>query len=151
MMATMDAIPPEALLERYPEPMRRIAEELRAIVRRTLPDAVERVRAGWLLIGYDVPVGGRRTSFCCFVTPESEHVHLGFKYGVFMRDADRVLLGQGVTREARWLTFREGDSIEPAQLRDLLREGARVARLSRGERLVSLLDRENVPADPRPG
>ena len=142
MMATMDEIPPEALLERYPEPMRRIADELRAIVRQTLPDAVERVGAGWLLIGYDIPVGGRRTAFCCFVTPETRHVHLGFKHGVFMRDDEGVLLGKGVTREARWLTFREGDPIPRARLRALLHEGARVARLSKGERVLSLLDHE---------
>ncbi len=142
MMTTMDPIPPEALLERYPEPMRRIAEELRSIVRETLPDAVERVRAGWLLIGYDVPVGGRRTAFCCFVTPESKHVHLGFKHGVFMRDDEGVLAGRGVTREARWLTFREGDPIPRERLEGLLLEGARVARLSKRERVLGLLDHE---------
>jgi hypothetical protein len=142
MMSTMDAIPPEALLERYPEPMRRIAEELRAIVRETLPEAIERVRPGWLLIGYDVPVGGRRTAFCAFVTPEARHVHLGFKHGVHMRDDEGVMLGRGVTREARWLTFREGDPIPRARVEALLHEGARVARLSKGERVLSLLDSE---------
>ncbi len=148
MMAPMDAIPPEALLADYPEPMRQIAETLRSVVRGTLPDAIERVRIGWRLIGYDVPVGPRRTAYCCYVAPEPEHVHLGFEYGVFMRDDEELLLGRGVTRQVRWLTFRAGDPIVVPQLEGLVREGARVARLSRGERLVSLLDREPVTTGP---
>lgn len=144
MMALMEAIPPEALLADYPEPMRRIAETLRTVVRHELPDAIERVRIGWRLIAYDVPVGPRRTIFCCYVAPEAKHVHLGFPQGVFMRDDDGLLQGTGVTRNARWLTFRDGDPIPLAHLERLVREGARVARLSRGERLVSALDRDAI-------
>ena len=144
MMAPMDGIPPEALLADYPEPMRRIAETLRALVRHELPDAIERVRIGWRLIAYDVPVGPRRAIFCCYVAPEAKHVHIGFPQGVFMRDDDALLLGAGVTKNARWLTFRDGDPIPLARLERLVREGARIARLSRGERLVSMLDRDAI-------
>lgn len=151
MMVPMDGIPPEALLAGYPEPMRRIAERLRSVVRDELPDAIERVRAGWRLIGYDVPADGRRTVYCCYVAPEPEHVHLGFEYGVFMLDDDRLLLGRGITRQVRWLTFRDGDPVAVQELQGLVREGARVARLSRGERLVSVLDREAMAADPHRG
>jgi hypothetical protein len=151
MMAVMDGMPPEALLADYPEPMRRIAETLRSLVSAVLPDAVERVRVGWRLIAYDVPAGHRRTVFCCYVAPEGGHVHLGFHYGVFMRDDEGLLLGEGVTRQVRWLTFREGDPIDLRRLERLVREGARVARMSRGERLISALDREPVGAIPRVG
>jgi hypothetical protein len=149
MMAAMEGMPPEALLADYPEPMRRIAEALRALVRDALPDAVERVRVGWRLIAYDIPAGHRRTVFCCYVAPEPGHVHLGFQYGVFMRDDDGVLQGAGITRQARWLTFREGDVLDSLRLERLVLEGARVARMTRGERLVSALDREAVTAIPR--
>ena len=98
----MDAMPPEALLAGYPAPMRHIAERLRRIVRRALPDAIEAVRPGWRLIGYDIP-SGRKTAFCCFVWAEQEHVHLGFQYGVFMDDPGRVLEGEGTTQRVRWL------------------------------------------------
>ena len=53
----IDAIPPEALLAAYPRPMGEIAETFRGIVRRALPDAIERVRPGWRVLGYDVPAG----------------------------------------------------------------------------------------------
>jgi hypothetical protein len=149
MMAVMDGMPPEGLLSDYPEPMRRIAETLRSLARAVLPDAVERVRVGWRLIAYDIPAGRRRTVFCCYVAPEPGHVHLGFQYGVFMRDDEGVLQGAGITRQVRWLTFRAGDDIDRPALERLILEGARVARMTRGERLISTLDREAVAAIPR--
>lgn len=140
----MDRMPPEALLADYPAPMRAIARRLQAIVRRALPDAVEAVRPGWRLIGYDVPAGPRR-AYACYVAPEAEHVHLGFEQGVHMDDPDGVLLGAGITRRVRWVTLREGDPIDPARLAGLVREAARVARMSRAERLARALDRESGP------
>ncbi len=151
MMAVMDGMPPEALLADYPEPMRRIAETMRSLVLDVLPEAVERVRVGWRLIAYDIPAGHHRTVFCCYVAPEPGHVHLGFQYGVFMRDDEGLLQGAGVTRQVRWLTFREGDQVDRPRLERLVREGARVARMTRGERLISALDREAEAAIPRAG
>jgi hypothetical protein len=135
----MNPMPTEALLDAYPPPMRAIAERLRRVVRRAVPDAVERVRTGWRLIGYDVPAGPRRLAYFCYVAPEVEHVHLGFEFGVFMSDPDRMLLGAGITRKVRWLTFRPGDPIDPAELAALVREGARVALASPSERLAVAL------------
>jgi hypothetical protein len=142
----MDSMPTEALLDAYPPPMRAIAEHLRAIVRRAIPDAVERVRPGWRLIGYDVPAGPRRLTYFAYVAPEVEHVHLGFEYGVFMSDPDRMLLGAGITRKVRWLTFRPGDPIDERPLVELVREGARVALASPAERFALELDRDERPA-----
>jgi hypothetical protein len=139
----VNAMPPEALLAAYPPPMRALAESLRAVVRRAVPAAVERVRAGWRLIGYDVPAGPRRLSYFCYVAPEVEHVHLGFEYGAFMSDPDQVLLGEGITRKVRWLTFRPGDRVDDRVLVPLVREGARLALVSPGERLAIQLDRED--------
>lgn len=145
MMSAMDTMPPEALLAAYPPPMVAIAERLRRVVRSAVPDAVERVRPGWRLIGYDVPAGPRRLSYFCYVAPEVEHVHLGFEYGVFMSDLERVLLGAGVTRKVRWLTFRPGDPIDERALIELIREGARVALATPAQRLAVALDRDEQP------
>ena len=120
--------------------MRALAERLRTIVRRAVPDAVERVRPGWRLIGYDVPVG-RRTSYFAYVAPESEHVHLGFEWGVLMADPRAVLIGEGITRQTRWLTFRPGDPVRASVIAPLVREAARVAVLPRSERVGRVRDR----------
>lgn len=137
----MDVIPPEALLEPFPEPMREIAQRLRSVVRRAVPEAIEAVRPGWRLIGYDVPAG-RRTAYFAYVAPEHGHVHLGFEHGVLMDDPAGVLLGRGVTRQVRWLTFRPGDVLDPPLLDALVREAARVALLTRAERFARLVDLE---------
>ena len=51
-----EPMPVEALLEAYAPPLREIALRLRSIVVNAAPDAIERVRPGWRLIGYDLPV-----------------------------------------------------------------------------------------------
>lgn len=129
----VDPIPPEALLAPYPASMRAIARRLQRLVRRTFPDAIERVRPGWHLIGYDLP-GDGRTVYFAYIAPEAEHVHLGFEHGWAMRDPECLLKGEGITKQVRWLTFRPGDAIDQRGCAVLLREAATVAAMSRGER-----------------
>lgn len=135
----MDTLPPEALLARFSPERIATAEAFRALVRRTVPGAIERVRPGWGLIGYDLPVG-RRTVYFAFVWPEVEHVHLGFEYGIHMDDPDGRLQGSG--RKVRWVTAAEPGDVDPAVVEPLVREAARVATMSRDERFARLLDRE---------
>lgn len=136
-----EPFPPELLLEGYPEPMRAVAERLRGIIRRVMPEAIERVRVGWRIIGYDVRTG-RRSAYFAWIMPQAEHVHLGFVHGAFMHDPGRLLDGAGTTVLARWLTFLPGEPIDERTIERLLREGARVSSLSRSERVAIALDRE---------
>ncbi len=141
-----EPIPPEAFLADYPEPLRVIAEALRGVVHRAAPEAIEAVRLGWRLIGYDLPLGRRKAFFAwVWPEPEAEHVHLGFPHGVFMDDPAGVLHGAGVTKLARWVTLRPGDRIDADLLERLVRDGARVARMSRAQRYALALDREVGP------
>lgn len=138
----MDPLPPEALLAPYPPGHQAIANELRRLVKRSVPEAIERVRTGWGVIGYDVPIG-RRTRLFAFVWPEPEHVHLGFQHGVLMDDPDGLLQGAGVTKRVRWLTLHAIHEIPPTAS-ELLREAARVATLTRSEHIALLMDREEL-------
>jgi hypothetical protein len=146
-MPTRETIPPEALLEDFPPPMQAIAQRLRKIVKRAEPDAIERVRPGWRLIGYDLPIGKKRVYFA-FVAPENEHVHLGFEHGWAMRDPRGLLRGEGITKQVRWLTFVPGDSIDPGACAELVREAAHVASMTRGERMLRSMDRDAATGDP---
>ena len=138
----MEQIPPDSLLDGYPPAMQETARALQALVREAVPDAWERVRVGWHLIGYDLPLR-RYGVYFAYVAPEPDHVHLGFEWGVFMSDPQRLLEGEGVTRQVRWLTFTSPDEIAWEPTIALVREGARVAALTRGERLARALDRED--------
>ncbi len=137
-----DAIPPEAFLSSYPDGIRALAEQLRAVVRRAAPDAIERVRLGWRLIGYDLPVG-RRTVYFAWVAPEPIHVHLGWQHGTFMADPDRMLEGAHLRlKKVRFVTFRPDDEIPEAKLVEFTREAGRLAAMSGEERLALTLDRD---------
>lgn len=134
-------MPPGALLADYPAPIATIGHRLREIVRLASPDVVERVRTGWRIVGYDLLVG-RRTVYFCWVMPEPKHIHLGFVQGVAMDDPDRLLRGDGVTKLARWVTLRPGDVPDATSLIALVQEAARVATLSRAERMLRRLEAE---------
>ncbi|MFL5715781.1 MAG: hypothetical protein ACJ769_14080 [Chloroflexota bacterium] len=139
---TEDTLPAEVFLEGYDERIRALAETLRSVVRRAVPDAVERVRPGWRLIGYDLPVG-RRSVYFAFVAPEPVHVHLGFEHGIFMADPDRRLEGAHLRlKKVRFTTYEPGDATPQEAVVGLTREAARIAAMSREERFALLMDRE---------
>jgi len=143
---TAEGIPTDFFLAGYPDETRVAADRLRAVVKRAVPDVVERVRPGWRIIGYDLPVG-RRTVYFAWVMPEPVHVHLGFVHGVFMADPDRALEGAHLRlRSARFVTFEPGDPIPEDALLEFTREAARVASMTREERLALVLDRDWAPA-----
>jgi len=135
----VDQVPVEAFLEPYPARMRQIAERLRRVVSDAVPEAIERVRPGWRLIGYDLPLRARPRYFA-FVAPEDAHVHLGFEYGALMDDPNKALGGREL-RRVRFVTLVTGDEYSDAVLVAMAQEGARVARMTRAEQLTRLLDR----------
>jgi len=140
--AAVEDMPADAFLADYPDAIRAAADELRAVVRRAVPDVVERVRPGWRLIGYEVPVA-RRARYFAYVAPEPQHVHLGFEYGVWMPDPDGLLEGAHLgLRKVRYVTFVPGQRIPHEALVGLTRDAARIAAMSRGERMSLLLDRD---------
>lgn len=85
---------------------------------------------------------GRKAVYFAHVAPENEHVHLGFEHGWAMRDPHGLLAGGGITKQVRWLTFLEGDPVPADLCRELILEGARVATLTRGERILRAMDQE---------
>ena len=128
-MAVMDSIPPDLFLSGYAPEIRDLAERLRSVVHEAVPEALERVRIGWRLIGYDLPVG-RRTRYFAFVAPEPEHVHIGFQYGIWMADPDKRLRGAHLNlKKVRYLTYRPGDAIPTAELMGFTLEAAALAAL----------------------
>jgi hypothetical protein len=139
MMSRVEGIPPEALLDDFPPPMQAIAHGLRQVVKTAIPDAMERVRPGWRLIGYDLPIRKNGVYFA-YVAPENHHVHLGFEHGWAMADPHGLLQGEGITRQVRWLTFVDPDEIDVERCVELIHEAAAVAAMTRGERMLRSMD-----------
>lgn len=119
-----ESVPPELFLSGYPPEIQDLAEQLRDVVREAVPEAVERVRTGWRIIGYDIPVG-RRTLYFAFLAPEPAHVHLGWERGIWMSDPAGILRGAQLDlKKVRYVTYVPGDEIPTDALVDYTREAA---------------------------
>lgn len=124
-----DAIPVDASLEPYPASIRATADRLRGLVLRAVADAIEAVRPGWRLMGYDVPDGRRARSFA-YIAPEPAHVHLGFEHGALLADPDGRLQGASLgLRRVRYLTFAPDVDIADDILLGFIRAAADIALL----------------------
>jgi len=110
-MVSQEPIPPDLFLSGYAPEIRDLAERLLGVVREAVPEGIERVRTGWRLIGYDLPVG-HRTRYFAWVAPEPEHVHLGWQHGIWMTDPDGILRGAHLNlKKVRYVTYQPGDEI----------------------------------------
>ena len=126
-----EPLPPEIFLGDYSPEIQAVANVLRSAVMTAVPDAIERVRIGWRLIGYDVPAG-RRTRYFAFVAPEPGHVHLGFEHGIWMSDPEHLLHGAELKlRKVRYFTFEPGDPIPDDVVARYVEEAAGLAVLRR--------------------
>jgi hypothetical protein len=104
--------------------MQRLANELRALVKETIPNASEAVYTGWKLIGYRVRED-RRDAYFCFIAPLPNRIMLGFEYGIQLFDPNLRLEGDGT--QVRYLTVSEKEDIEPEIFRAFIAEAAQIA------------------------
>ena len=125
----------------YPAPIARHAQRLRDLVKEAVPNAVERLRPGWRLIGYDLPITRHGTYFA-WVWPENEHVHVGWQVGTLMADPHGLLRGAHLRlKKVRYLTYGPRDRIAPRPVIEFTRDAARIEAMSRGERQLLALAR----------
>ncbi|MEA2676300.1 MAG: hypothetical protein QOJ81_441 [Chloroflexota bacterium] len=118
----------------YPGPIAVHAQRLRQLVRDAVPSAVERIRPGWRLIGYDLPITRHGTYFA-WVWPELEHVHVGWQVGTLMADPRGLLRGAHLRlKKVRYLTYGPRDRIASRVVISFTRDAARIAAMSHGER-----------------
>jgi hypothetical protein len=118
----------------YPVPIARHAQALRRLVKQAVPTAIERLRPGWRLIGYDLPIKRQGTYFA-WVWPEAGHVHVGWEVGTLMADPRSLLRGAHLKlKKVRYLTYAPADVIDAEHVIDFTRDAARIAAMSRGER-----------------
>jgi hypothetical protein len=115
---------PDEFLSTFPTEIQKLANELRALVKETIPNVKEAVYTGWKLIGYRVREG-RRDAYFCFIAPFENRIMLGFEYGIQLFDPNLRLEGDGM--QVRYLTMREREDIEPEVFRAFIAESAQIA------------------------
>jgi hypothetical protein len=115
---------PEEFLSTFPPEIQELANELRSLVKETIPNVKEAVYSGWKLIGYHIRKG-RRGAYFGFIAPFPNRVMLGFEYGIQLFDPSLRLEGDGT--QVRYLTVRKKEDIEPESFRAFIAEAAQVA------------------------
>ena len=115
---------PEEFLSTFPPEMQELANELRSLVKETIPNVKEAVYSGWKLIGYRVKKG-RKDAYFCFIAPFPNRIMLGFEYGIQLFDPNLGLEGDGT--QVRYLTVREKDDIDSESFRAFILEAAQIA------------------------
>jgi hypothetical protein len=115
---------PEQFLAAFPSAIQALADQLRALVRRTVPNVDEAVYVGWRLIGYRVREG-RHSRYFCFVAPSPDRVALGFEYGVLLTNDAGLLEGDGT--QVRYVRIRRPEDIREPELAALIAEAAMMA------------------------
>jgi hypothetical protein len=115
---------PEQFLATFPPTIQTLAQQLCALVKRTVPNVDEAVYVGWHLIGYRVREG-RRSRYFCFVAPFEDRVALGFEYGVLLTNEAGMLEGDGT--QVRYVTIRRAEDVREPELAALIAEAAMVA------------------------
>ncbi|HEY3232584.1 MAG TPA: DUF1801 domain-containing protein, partial [Roseiflexaceae bacterium] len=108
----------------FPTEIQELAERLRQLVKRTIPNTSEAVYPGWRLIGYRQHDGGRSRYFC-FVAPLPDRVVLGFEYGVLLSNDSGLLEGDGT--QVRYVTVHRPEDIREQALIALIVEAAMAA------------------------
>ena len=115
---------PDEFLSGFPSAIQLLANELRVLVKETVPQVNEAVYPGWKLIGYRAKQG-RRSAYFCFIAPFDNRIMLGFEYGIQLFDPELRLEGEGT--QVRYLTVREREDIQPEIFRVFLVEAAQIA------------------------
>jgi hypothetical protein len=124
-------ITPEELLLGFTPHIIACAEQLRTLIRKIVPDAIEKGYPTWRGIGYTHP----RAGYFCAIFPEESLVKLAFEWGALLPDAAGVLRGEG--RQVRYLYFYQAEDIQEGSVADLI-EAALALPPGRAERLSLL-------------
>lgn len=122
-----------------PPAIRDVVEDLRQLIRATVPDAAERAYPGWHSINYRHPSSG----YFCGIFPRDDLIDLVFEFGILLPDRDGLLQGNG--KQVRSVRFTKAIEIRPEPLRTLLLAGrvlppdkaTKLAMIQSGARLSS--------------
>ena len=108
------SILPEDILAGHQPAVQKLAEELRVLIRKMVPEAAEKAYPHWHGIGYSHPAVG----YFCAIFPHDEFVKLGFEFGVLLPDPYKLLEGNG--KQVRYVTIRTRRQIYSPALKNLL-------------------------------
>jgi hypothetical protein len=126
-----DQEPFEQAIASYPEPIKTLARQVRALIHDILPEVVEVVWVQQKNTGFGT--GPKKsTEHFCWLMPTKNHVNLGFNYGAELPDPNKLLEGTG--KLFRHVKIRKAEQLSDPALIALVRFATtyRVPVLGRG-------------------
>jgi hypothetical protein len=102
------------LLAAHPPAVQALTEQLRQLIRATVPVASEAVYPGWRAIGYTHPTCG----YFCAIFPQTKGVNLAFEFGVLLPDPEQLLEGDG--KQVRYVKLQSSADLRPLAIQNLL-------------------------------
>lgn len=108
------ALAPDDLLLPHTPQIIDLANQLRHLIRATVPEATEKAYPVWKGIGYVHP----RAGYFCAIFPQADCVKLGFEWGKLLSDPDGVLEGDG--KQLRYVVIGAGKTVPVVAIQRLL-------------------------------
>lgn len=116
--ASEHRLTPEDILAPHDPSVVALAQRLRQVVKRVMPEAEERAYPVWKGIGFVHPEAG----YVCGVFPSKDHVALAFEFGVLLDDPEGLLRpGRTSSKKVRYVEIRKPTDIRIPALQRLLR------------------------------
>ena len=121
----------EQAIAAYPEPIKALARQVRALIHDILPEVVEVVWVQQKNTGFGTGIK-KNTEHFCWLMPAQNHVNLGFNYGAELPDPAKLLEGTGEL--FRHVKIRNAEQLKHPALRALVRFATsyRVPKIQRG-------------------
>ena len=114
-MTARATVTPDELLAPLPPATRRLANRIRAVVRRAVPTLTERALPGWRAIAFRDDQAGH----VCALFPFGPEVRLYIEHGARLEDPDGLLRGR--MKRGRYVAFRTERDVRARALTRLVR------------------------------
>jgi hypothetical protein len=111
------------LLEPFPQYVRELVMQVRALVREVVPDAEEELDHSARLLGMTFQPGTYK-GLIVAVAPHKAHVNLMFSRGVELLELDSAGLLEGTGKRARHIRFTDVGRLTDPGVRELVRAAA---------------------------
>ena len=112
-----NSITPEQILKDHDPHIQHLAEKLRELIKKNIPEAVEKAYPGGHAIGYLHPKAG----YICNIFPDSDKITLAFEHGASFYDPDHLLKNPPTSsKQVRYFEVRSEEDIKEALIADFL-------------------------------
>ena len=105
---------PKDILKNHSESVQKLTQDLRAFIKKTIPNLTESTYPGWHGIGFKHKDAG----YICGIFPRDDSVRLLFEKGVSLFDPYGILKGDG--KRTRYIEIYDAISIPYRQIKYLL-------------------------------